>query len=264
MITVLGAIVDYAALTRHLLQRFVSLGGQVWFSRQVQQLTETERSIVVQTNQGPCESGLLVNCAGLHSDRLLHWLQQHLDTAIDFSIIPFRGEYYLLAEQHNNIVQHLIYPIPDPELPFLGVHLTRMINGTVTVGPNAVLALGREAYRKTALNFADLKQMLSFPGFWPMVRDNLPSGLREIKNSIFKAGYLRLVQRYCPAIQGRDLLPYPSGIRAQAVAKDGSLIHDFKFVSSPHSLHVGNAPSPAATSAMPIAEAIYHRCKALL
>ena len=270
-ITGLGAIwvkdtgiVDYVKLTEHFLHRFQSLGGQVSFARQVTGLTETNNSIVLETTQGQHETGFLVNCAGLHSDRLIHWLSEHLDMAVDFNIIPFRGEYYLLAEQHNNVVQHLIYPIPDPELPFLGVHLTRMIDGTVTVGPNAVLALGREAYHKTDVNLADVKDMLSFSGFWPMLKGNLKSGINEMKNSLFKSGYLGLVQKYCPKIQAQDLLPYPSGIRAQAVAKDGSLIHDFKFVTSKNSLHVGNAPSPAATSAMPIADAIYDQCQRFL
>ncbi|UAA40499.1 L-2-hydroxyglutarate oxidase [Paraneptunicella aestuarii] len=266
-ITGLGAIwvkdtgiVDYVKLTEHMLQQFQSKGGVVKFNTQVTDLVESNDGIKVHANGQVSQTGFLVNCAGLQSDRLIAMLG--LET--DFEIVPFRGEYYLLAEKHNQVVNHLIYPIPDPELPFLGVHLTRMIDGTVTVGPNAVLALGREAYAKTDVNIADVTQMMRFPGMWPMLKNNLKSGLNEMKNSLFKSGYLSLVQKYCPSIEKADLLPYRSGIRAQAVSKTGQLIHDFKFVTSTRSLHVGNAPSPAATSAMPIADAIYDKCAELM
>lgn len=253
-------IVDYIKLTAHFLAQFTHLGGEVLYSREVTGLTEQAASIDITTSQGRIQSEFLVNCGGLQSDRLATLLGLELD----FEIIPFRGEYYLLPPHHNDVVNHLIYPVPDPALPFLGVHLTRMIDGTVTVGPNAVLALGREAYAKTDVNFKDLAQMFTFPGMFPMLKNNLSSGINELKNSIFKQGYLKLVQKYCPQIQLADLLPYRSGIRAQAVGKDGALIHDFKFVNSQRSLHVGNAPSPAATSALPIADAIVAQCEALL
>ncbi|MCY7293960.1 L-2-hydroxyglutarate oxidase [Alteromonas sp. a30] len=263
-------IVDYIKLTAHMLAQFKAKGGEVLYSHQVTALAENESGVTITAaqksgsqdavSQRVYQSQFLVNCSGLQSDRLATMMG--LD--IDFEIIPFRGEYYLLAEKHNQVVNHLIYPIPDPELPFLGVHLTKMIDGTVTVGPNAVLAMGREAYRKTDVDLADIAQMMRFSGIWPMLRKNLKSGLNEMKNSVFKSGYLSLVQKYCPSIRKEDLLPYRSGIRAQAVSKNGELIHDFKFVSSARSLHVGNAPSPAATSAMPIADAIYDRCLALM
>lgn len=266
-ITGLGAIwvkdtgiVDYVKLTEHMLQQFQSKGGVVKFNTQVTDLVESSDGIKIHANGQVSQTAFLVNCAGLQSDRLIAMLG--LET--DFEIVPFRGEYYLLAEKHNQVVNHLIYPIPDPELPFLGVHLTRMIDGTVTVGPNAVLALGREAYDKTDVNIADVMQMMRFPGMWPMLKKNLKSGLNEMKNSLLKSGYLSLVQKYCPSIEKADLLPYRSGIRAQAVSKAGELIHDFKFVTSTRSLHVGNAPSPAATSAMPIADAIYDKCAELI
>ena len=170
---------------------------------------------------------------------------------LDFEIIPFRGGiiYYCHITE---VVNHLIYPA-DPALPFLGVHLTRMIDGTVTVGPNAVLALGREAYAKTDVNFKDLAQMFTFSGMFPMLKNNLSSGINELKNSVFKQGYLKLVQKYCPQIQLSDLLPYRSGIRVLG-DKDGALIHDFNLWSK-RSLH-GNAFS-AATSALPIADALF-------
>ena len=174
----------------------------------------------------------------------------------DFQIVPYRGEYYQLDAKHNQVVNHLIYPIPDPELPFLGVHLTRMIDGSVTVGPNAVQGWKREGYGKLNFSVKDTFQMLSFAGFWKVTAKHLKTGLVEFKNSWWKPGYLKLVNKYCPSITVSDFKPYPAGIRAQAVLKDGTLVHDFLFAESPRSLHVCNAPSPAATSAMPIGEYI--------
>jgi L-2-hydroxyglutarate oxidase len=170
----------------------------------------------------------------------------------EFVICPFRGEYYLLPKQHNQIVNHLIYPIPDPSMPFLGVHLTRMIDGTVTVGPNAVLAMKREGYRKRDVSPADLFQTLTTPGILKVLAKNFRPGLIEMKNSLFKGGYLKQVQKYCPSITKADLTPYPAGVRAQAVSRDGKLIDDFLFVNTARSVNVCNAPSPAATSAIPI------------
>jgi L-2-hydroxyglutarate oxidase len=159
-----------------------------------------------------------------------------------------------LPAHHNGIVNHLIYPIPDPELPFLGVHLTRMIDGSVTVGPNAVLGWKREGYGSINFNLRDVREMFAFPGFWKVIQSNLKSGVEEMRDSLFVSGYLKRVQKYCPRMIRSDLQPYPAGIRAQAVKSDGSLVHDFLFVESPRSLHVCNAPSPAATSAIPIGE----------
>tara|TARA_R110002110_G_scaffold356857_1_gene566389 strand:- start:393 stop:974 length:582 start_codon:yes stop_codon:yes gene_type:complete len=177
----------------------------------------------------------------------------------DFQIVPFRGEYYRLPASKNGIVNHLIYPIPDPELPFLGVHLTRMIDGSVTVGPNAVQGWKREGYGRINISLPDIWDMLRFPGFWRVLKAHLKTGLIETKNSWWKPGYLRLVQKYCPSIGLDDLQPYPAGIRAQAVLRDGTLVHDFLFAESPRSLHVCNAPSPAATSAIPIGRHIVER-----
>ncbi len=179
----------------------------------------------------------------------------------DFTICPFRGEYYLLPKQHNKIVNHLIYPIPDPSMPFLGVHLTRMIDGTVTVGPNAVLALKREGYKKSDVSLRDVAEMLTNPGILKVLKNNLKPGLVEMRNSLFKGGYLKLVQQYCPSITKTDLMPYPAGVRAQAVSRDGKLIDDFLFVTTPRSINVCNAPSPAATSAIPIGAHIVSKVK---
>jgi L-2-hydroxyglutarate oxidase len=206
---------------------------------------------VVALNNGKrvtFKGSFLITCTGLMADRTTRML----GIQTDFRIIPFRGEYYQLTAKHNQIVNHLIYPIPDPDLPFLGVHLTRMIDGSVTVGPNAVLGWKREGYGRININIRDVWDMVTFGGFWRVLKSHIKNGLIEIKNSLWKPGYLKLVQKYCPQLQVSDLKPYPSGVRAQAVMKDGSLVHDFLFAESPRSLHVCNAPSPAATSAIPI------------
>lgn len=202
----------------------------------------------------------LVSCGGLMADRLT----KMLGIETDFQIIPYRGEYYRLPTKHNQVVKHLIYPIPDPDLPFLGVHLTRMIDGSVTVGPNAVQGWKREGYGRLNFSIHDTWQMLRFAGFWKVTKQHFATGVKEFINSWWKAGYLKLVNKYCPMIQVEDLQPYPAGIRAQAVLSDGSLVHDFLFAESPRSLHVCNAPSPAATSAMPIGEYICNKVDAKL
>lgn len=254
-ITGLGAIwvratgiVDFSQVTAKMAEQFIGLGGEVQLATEVVGLTEESDRILVETATGRLETDFLICCAGLMADRLVGML----GIAADFQIIPFRGEYYQLPEKHNRIVNHLIYPIPDPELPFLGVHLTRMIDGSVTVGPNAVLGFKREGYSSFNFDLGDTLEMLHYPGFWKVMRENLRSGLKEMKNSLYKPGYLQLVRKYCPQLQLADLGPCPAGIRAQAVRRDGSLVHDFLFTDSPRSLHVCNAPSPAATSAIPI------------
>ncbi len=241
-------IVDYRQVTSALLEDFVSLGGEVRFSTPVTGLHEAEQYIEVNSGGERFRGGFLVCCAGLMADRVLSLL----GIRADFRIIPFRGEYYQLPPACNQIVSHLIYPIPDPDLPFLGVHLTRMIDGSVTVGPNAVVGWKREGYGKINFSLRDTLDNLGYPGFWKVMRTHLRSGLGEMKNSLWKPGYLELVRKYCPQLTLSDLGHYPAGIRAQAVQSDGSLVHDFLFADSPRSLHVCNAPSPAATSALPI------------
>ena len=167
-------------------------------------------------------------------------------------MVPFRGEYFRLPASKRNIVQHLIYPVPDPSLPFLGVHLTKMVSGDVTVGPNAVLGMSREGYPRFSFNGRDMLESVFFPGFWTMAKQNLGYGVKEMWNSIYRRGYLALCQRYCPELTLEDLQPYPAGIRAQAVMHDGTLVHDFLIRQTSRTLHVCNAPSPAATSAIPI------------
>jgi len=241
-------ITDYRKITAKMADLFTASGGEIRTGCEVRSIRETTNGIQVRLTTGRIETKYLIACGGLGADRLARMM--HI--GIDFRIIPFRGEYYRLPVEHNRIVNHLIYPIPDPDLPFLGVHLTRMIDGSVTVGPNAVLGWKREGYNRFNVDLKDCADMVSFPGFWKVVRDNLTSGLSEFRDSVYKPGYLKRVRKYCPRLSVADLLPYPAGIRAQAVRKDGSLVHDFLFAETERSFHVCNAPSPAATSALPI------------
>lgn len=246
------AIVDYKQVTRAMAVHFTDLGGEVRVQSVVCKMRERDECIEIELGPGANKERLqaqfVIACCGLMADRVARML--NID--IKFAIIPYRGEYYRLRRRHNAIVNHLIYPIPDPDLPFLGIHLTRMIDGSVTVGPNAVQGWKREGYDRLNIDLGDTLEMLSFAGFWKVSKTHLKAGLQEMKNSLWKRGYLHQVRKYCPQLQLKDLTPYPAGIRAQAVLRDGSLVHDFLFAESPRSLHVCNAPSPAATSAIPI------------
>jgi L-2-hydroxyglutarate oxidase len=181
---------------------------------------------------------------------------------LDLRIVPFRGEYFDLPPARWDLVSHLIYPIPDPSLPFLGVHLTRTVTGALNVGPNAVLGLAREKYRKLSFDRRDAADIVSFPGMRGVARQHWRTGIREVRNSFWKRGYLRECQKYCPSLELTDLLPREAGIRAQAVMRDGTLVHDFLLRDTPRTLHVLNAPSPAATSALPIGQMLAEKAVA--
>ena len=252
-----SGIVDYAAVTRAMAAEFERKGGEIRYGAEVTALEERRREVVGKGGGGGFTGRYLVTCSGLMADRVVRLLGQDPG----FTICPFRGEYYRLAEKHSAIVNHLIYPIPDPSMPFLGVHLTRMIDGSVTVGPNAVLAFKREGYRRRDVSLRDLAQMATHPGILKVLGRNLLPGLVEMKNSLHKRGYLEQVRKYCPSLTLADLEPYPSGVRAQAVSRDGKLVDDFLFVNTPRTVNVGNAPSPAATSAIPIGAHIVDKVK---
>ena len=243
-----SGIVDYAHIAAAMGQEFEAAGGEIRYDTAVTGLEERRGEVVVKTSQGEFSTRYLISCSGLMADRVVRMLG--LDPG--FTICPFRGEYYRLPAEHNRIVNHLIYPIPNPEMPFLGVHLTRMIDGSVTVGPNAVLAFKREGYRKTDVSLTDAAMMLTNPGILKVLKANLRPGLIELKNSLFKQGYLEEVRKYCPSLTVDDLQPHPAGVRAQAVSRQGKLIDDFLFVNTKRTVNVCNAPSPAATSAIPI------------
>lgn len=255
-----SGIVDYAEVTRAMGRVFTEAGGEIRLSTEVIGLEERSDEVIVHTTGGDLRSRYLVTCSGLMSDRVVRML----GLQPSFTICPFRGEYYRLAPRHNRVVNHLIYPIPDPGMPFLGVHLTRMIDGTVTVGPNAVLAWKREGYRKTDFSFSDALATMTNPGVLKVLKQNLKPGLIELKNSVFKSGYLKEVQKYCPSIELTDLEPYPAGVRAQAVSRDGKLVDDFLFMNTRRTVNVCNAPSPAATSALPIGAHILQQVAELM
>lgn len=240
-------IVDYRAVTEAMGTVTRAGGGEIRVDQLVESLEESEL-VTIGTQSNTFKARQVVVCAGLMADRLA----QLSGLASDFRIIPFRGEYYRLAERNNHIVKHLIYPIPDPSLPFLGVHLTRMIGGYITVGPNAVISFAREGYSKLAFNGSDVLRMLGFGGFWRVARTHFRTAVREQRNSLSKSGYAALCRKYCPELGPDELLPYPSGVRAQAVLRNGELVHDFLIRKSARTVHVCNAPSPAATSAIPI------------
>ena len=242
-------IADYATIAREFAKKFEQLGGEIQLNSAVTDLQESSEAVTATLADGQqIAARYLIACGGLMADRLA--MMQGID--IDFQVIPYRGEYYQLPPGKNNIVKHLIYPVPNPDLPFLGIHLTRMIDGSVTVGPNALQGWKREGYGRININLRDIFAMIRFPGFWRALRKNFRTGLRETWNSVWKRGYLKQIHKYCPSITLGDLLPYRTGVRAMAVKKDGTLVDDFLLVESPRSLHVCNAPSPAATSAIPI------------
>ncbi len=250
-------ITDYAVITRHMLancqkNRNFSLitGTEV---TAIEEQSDGVRLSLVREHQPTsmlCDN--LVCCAGVMSDELIR--AQGLPC--DFSILPFKGEYFRLSSRFDDVTARLIYPVPDPAMPFLGVHLTRMIGGYTTVGPNAVLASGREAYERISVSPKEWYRLLRFSGLYPLLWRFRKAVVSELITSISKQAYARRIQKYCPSVTANDFAPYRSGIRAQAVRHDGTLMQDFHFVRSERVLHVANAPSPAATSAMPIARTV--------
>ena len=249
------AIVDYRQVCLAMARVLEAAGAEIVLGAEVTAIRESTHDVVVRAGSRSWTAGRLVACAGLQSDRLARLA----GLPVTHQIVPFRGEYYRLRSEKNDIIRSLIYPVPDPDLPFLGIHLTRMIDGSVTVGPNAVLGLSREGYRKLAVNLRDVAQYLAFPGLWKVLVRNRRSVRAELTGSLLKSAYLRECRKYCPSLTAGDLFPYTAGIRAQAVTRDGTLVHDFLFLESPRMLHVCNAPSPAATSAIPIGEMICGR-----
>ena len=249
-------IVDYKQICGAMGRMAITAGAEIVFDACVSKIQEASDNVTVTAGERQWTARQLIACGGLQSDRLA----KLAGLKIDHQIVPFRGEYYRLPASKNAIVRHLIYPIPDPDLPFLGVHLTRMIDGSITVGPNAVLGFAREGYPKFSFRLKDVAEYGAFGGFWRTIAAHLKSGMLEMRNSLWKPGYLEQCRKYCPDLKLDDLLPATAGIRAQAVMRDGTLVHDFLFVQTERMLHVCNAPSPAATSAIPIGEMIAEKC----
>ena len=251
-----SGIVSYPQICLALARRIRELGGEIVLGSKVEAIDETPTEVRVSTARGTTvRAERLIACAGLQSDRVARLAG--LEPKV--RIIPFRGEYFRLPAAKSNIVRHLIYPVPDPALPFLGVHLTRMIDGSVTVGPNAVVGFAREGYDAASFNLRDTTEMLLYGGFWKLLKAYWRSALTEVRASLIRSHYLAECRKYCPELTADDLQPYPTGIRAQAVGLNGALIHDFLFADTTRMTHVLNAPSPAATASLPIGQMIAAR-----
>jgi L-2-hydroxyglutarate oxidase len=241
-------IVDYREVSATLARLIADAGGVLRTASKVVAITETTARVTVATESTTITCDRLVACGGLQSDRLARLA----GLSTDVQVVPFRGEYFQLPSSRAGFVRRLIYPVPDPELPFLGVHLSPTIAGDITVGPNAVLGLAREGYPRFSVDPHDVATMAAFPGLWRVARANVRLGIKEIRNSLFKGSYLEECRKYAPALTKSDLQPRPAGIRAQAVRRDGTLVHDFVVERTDRMVHVLNSPSPAATAALPI------------
>jgi (S)-2-hydroxyglutarate dehydrogenase len=253
-------VVDFGRVAQALAKRLAERGVELRTGSAVTAIVATASRLVVQTATESLLSRTAVNCAGLQADRLA--IASGLRPAV--RIVPFRGEYMSVRAERRDLVRHLIYPVPDPSFPFLGVHLTRSIDGSVHAGPNAVLALAREGYRWRDVSARDLRDIIRFPGFWRLARGNLRAGADEVLRSFSKRLFLHGLQRLVPDLTAEDLLPSGAGVRAQALRRDGSLVDDFMIESQGSALHVLNAPSPAATSSFAIGEHIARRVDTLL
>lgn len=245
-------IVDYKQVCQTYVSYAIKQGAEVKLNTRVDTIEKTSNGYCLETNVGSFHTQFLVNCAGLHSDRIAKLEGANPEA----KIIPFRGEYYELVPEKRQLVKHLIYPVPNPDFPFLGVHFTRMIDGNVHAGPNAVLSFKREGYRKTDFDLKDLTEVMTYGGFWKLAARHADEGIKEIIRSLSKTAFVRSLQRLIPDVQADDLVPTHAGVRAQALAPTGQLVDDFLLIHRDHAIHVCNAPSPAATSSLEIGRAI--------
>ena len=248
-------IVDYKQVCQKYADLIEAQGGELLLNTKVEKIRETSQGQVLETNKGTFETRLLINCAGLHSDRMAKL------GGVDpkAKIVPFRGEYYELVPEKRYLVKTLIYPVPNPNFPFLGVHFTRMIDGSVHAGPNAVLSLKREGYKKTDFDLRDFAEVMTYPGFWKLAAKHADEGFKEIIRSFSKAAFVHSLQKLIPEVKYEDVVPTHAGVRAQALMDDGKLVDDFLIVKGEKSIHVCNAPSPAATSSLEIGKAVVNQ-----
>ena len=241
-------IVNYREVSAKYVELVNAQGGMVQTGTRVGRFREANGIQVIETTSGEFEAGFIINCAGLFSDRVARFAGLKPSA----KIIPFRGEYYELIPKRRYLVRSLVYPVPNPDFPFLGVHFTRMIDGSIHAGPNAVLAFKREGYCRTDINCEDLFETLTFSGFWKLARKHHREGIMEMMRSVSKRAFVRSLQQLVPEITEDDLVPTNSGVRAQALMPDGKLVDDFLIVNGRNSMHVCNAPSPAATASLEI------------
>lgn len=247
-----AGIISYKLVALQLKKNIEAQGGSVRCGVQVKNIKSFSNGWLIQSDQEDIPADYIITCGGLHSDRLARMT----DATYDLKVLPFRGEYYTVRPESQHLVRTLIYPVPNPNFPFLGVHFTSMVQGGVEAGPNAVWALGRESYNWKMFNFKDTVETLSYPGFRKLVGKYWKDGLFEMYRSFSKAAFVKALQTLVPAIQSEDLLPGGSGVRAQAVDRMGNLVEDFLFKEGKDILHVVNAPSPAATSSLSIGKTI--------
>lgn len=253
-----AGITNYTEVCMTMAAKLRESGAKVLTNALVTNINEGPNSVRISSEAGDFEAGLVVTCGGLQSDRLA------LQTAPDTTerIMPFRGEYFELAEHRRHLVKNLIYPVPDPDFPFLGVHLTRMIDGSIHAGPNAVLALAREGYTWGDINLKDLSEVLRNPGWWRLAKNYWRTGLGEYHRSLSKKAFVKALQVLVPEVQVEDLVPSPAGVRAQAVSREGKLLDDFVWSETDRVVNVLNAPSPAATASLAIGSQIVDRLSA--
>jgi L-2-hydroxyglutarate oxidase len=250
-------IIDYKRVAAAYAEKIRNAGGDIRLSHRVLGVLNRSDEIVLQTSAGDYRTKHVVNCCGLQSDLVAKKMATNdRDTSDEHRIIPFRGEYYKVAPVRSFLVRNLIYPVPDPAFPFLGVHFTRMINGGIEAGPNAVLAFAREGYTKTDVNVGDLVSTVSFKGFWAMTAKYWQTGFGELYRSLSKGAFVRALQKLLPDISEGDLIPGGAGVRAQAVSAMGALVDDFVIRETPNAIHVLNAPSPGATASLAIGQRI--------
>ncbi|MGG6241936.1 L-2-hydroxyglutarate oxidase [Nodosilinea sp. AN01ver1] len=245
-------IVNYKAVCQKYIEIIQEFDNDLRLNTKVLGISLDPQHVVLETNKGTIKAKFLINCAGLFSDRVA----QLANLKPSAKIVPFRGEYYELIPEKRHLVNTLIYPVPNPSFPFLGVHFTKMIDGSVHAGPNAVLSLKREGYKKTDFDLKDFAEVMAYPGFWKLASKHADEGLREIVRSFSKAAFVKSLQRLIPDVRSEDVIPTHAGVRAQALMNNGSLVDDFLIVNGERSIHVLNAPSPAATSSLEIGKEV--------
>ncbi|AXN41328.1 L-2-hydroxyglutarate oxidase [Peribacillus butanolivorans] len=250
-----AGIVNYRQVSEKIADIIKEYGGEIKLNTKVEKINEESDSVTIETNNGTLKARMLINCAGLHSDRIA----AAAGYKTDMKIVPFRGEYFKLIPEKRYLVNHLIYPVPNPKFPFLGVHFTRMISGEVDAGPNAVLSFKREGYKKTDFNAKDLTEVLSYKGFWKLASKFMKEGMDEYVRSFSKKQFTKSLQELIPEIQEDDLIPAPAGVRAQALQDDGNMVDDFHIIMGKRTVHVCNAPSPAATASIEIGKEVVNR-----
>ena len=246
-------IINYKVVAEKYAYLIQEKGGRIQLGEKVSSISEREGKSTIVTQKGSYETKLVINCAGLYSDKVTQLTERN---PINLRIIPFRGEYYELKSEKHHLVKHLIYPVPDPNFPFLGVHFTRMIEGGVEAGPNAVLAFRREGYKKTDFSWPELKETLAWPGFRKVAGKYWKTGMGEYYRSFSKSAFTKALQALLPELKEEDLIPGGAGVRAQACDEQGGLLDDFAIIENAQSINVCNAPSPAATSSLSIGDTV--------